>query len=266
MSITIFFPCYNDSKTIGKLVEDAFNTVRKLTTDYEILVINDGSTDSSAKVLKKVSKKHREVKVITHEKNLGYGTALRTGFQEASKDLIFYTDGDGQYDIKELPLLLSIMTEDVNFVNGIKMTRGDLPHRIFFGNLHKFIARWLFWLPVYDVDCDFRLIRKDIIKKIKLESSSGSICVELVKKAQRVGAKFRQISVHHYERKHGTSQFFRPRKIITTYIDLAYLWTQLMIYDRLKNLTIERLLNNLLKDNERRNKSEQIRVSKYLQK
>lgn len=232
VSISVFFPCYNDEKTIGKLVKNSLKVLKKLTNDFEVIVVNDGSKDKSKEVVEEILKKEKRVKLINHSKNKGYGGALRSGFKAAKKDLIFYTDGDGQYDVNEIPLLLPLMTKDVDFVNGIKMGRGDLPHRVFFGNLHKFINRWLFWLPVYDVDCDYRLIRKNLIKKIKLNSNSGSICIELVKKAEKAGATFRQISVHHYDRLYGTSQFFKPSKIIKTYIDIAKLWFDLVIMNK----------------------------------
>ncbi len=125
-----------------------------------------------------------------------------------------------------------LLSDDVDFVNGIKMTRQDPAYRVFAGNLHKFFTRWLFWLPIIDVDCDFRLIRKTVMDQVRLESSSGSICAELVKKAQRAGARFREVSVHHYARRSGASQFFRPGRIVRTYADLAALWIKLMILQR----------------------------------
>lgn len=231
-SISLFFPCYNDSKTIGLLVETAFTTLKSLVSDYEVIVIDDGSRDSSREVLKKLRKKYDTLKLIFHDKNRGYGGALKSGFENSTKDLVFYTDGDGQYDVGELPILLSLMSDDVDFVNGIKMERKDASHRIFFGNLHKFITRWAFWLPIYDVDCDFRLIRRKVVKQLKLRSASGSICVELVKKSERHGARFREVSVHHYERKWGRSQFFRPKKILKTYFDLLILWLELSLIDQ----------------------------------
>ncbi len=231
-SISVFFPCYNDAKTIGGLVTDALNTLRKITKNYEVIVVNDGSPDNSAEVLADLSKKYKHLKVVTHKKNRGYGGALRSGFATAKKSLVFYTDGDAQYDVKELPLLLSLMTSDVNFVNGIKMRRGDDEYRVIAGNLHKFTSRWLFWLPIYDVDCDFRLIRKSIVDRLRLKSNSGSICIELVKKAERAGGIFRQVSVHHYDRKHGQSQFFRLDRILITYLDIARLWLRLMVWDK----------------------------------
>lgn len=233
-SISVFFPCYNDAGSIGRLVENALSLLPQITKDYEVIVIDDGSTDKSREILKKLAKRRKAVKLVFHEKNKGYGGALKSGFREASKDLIFYTDGDGQYDPKELPILLSLMTDDVNFTNGIKMTRHDPTHRIFLGNIYSFVARWIFWLPVYDVDCDFRLIRRDLIKKLELQSNSGSICIEIVKKAQRAGGKFRQVSVHHYQRAWGQSQFFRPSRLASTFFELARLWIQLMIVDRLR--------------------------------
>ena len=231
-SISVFFPCYNDEKSIGLLVQDADQILKKIARDYEIIVIDDGSTDNSREVLKNLKNNFKKLKLVFHLTNQGYGGALKTGFKTASKELVFYTDGDGQYDVKELPLLISLMTKDVNFINGIKMTRRDSNYRVFLGNLHKFINRWLFWLPVYDVDCDFRLIRKSIIDKINLHSSSGSICVELVKKSQRVGAIFREVSVHHYERKWGSSQFFKPAKIVKTYIDILKFWLEIMVFNK----------------------------------
>ena len=232
-SISVFFPCYNDSKTIGKLVSDTFLIVKKLTNDNEVIVIDDGSTDSSRKLLKSLTKKYRKLKLVFHPKNQGYGGALRTGFKTSTKDLIFYTDGDGQYDVRELPILWQIMSPDVDFVNGIKMTRSYSANRIIVGKLYSFLARWLFLLPIYDIDCDFRLIRKKTIEKIKLISSSGCICVELVKKSQVTGAKFREVSIHHYKRHWGRSQFFVPKHISSTILELLRLWLKLMVLDNI---------------------------------
>ena len=106
--------------------------------DFEILVVNDGSQDGSAAVLDSLARELPCLKVITHPANRGYGGALRSGFSNATKELVFYTDGDGQYDVGELPLLLMLLTPDTDFVNGMKMTRQDPGYRVFAGNLHRF--------------------------------------------------------------------------------------------------------------------------------
>ena len=220
--------------TIGDLVVEAERQLQQLTEDFEIIVVNDGSTDDSARVLQELASRIPRLKVITHEKNRGYGGALRSGFAASTKDLVFYTDGDGQYDVRELPVLLMLLTDDTDFVNGIKMTRQDPAYRVHAGNLHRFFTRWLFWLPIHDVDCDFRLVRRRILDRIELRSNSGSICVELVKHAQRAGAGFREVSVHHYARKWGQSQFFRPGRILKTYLHIAVIWFELMVVDTIR--------------------------------
>lgn len=234
--ISIFFPCYNDRRTIGKLIENAFKTVKKNAKKYEVIVVDDGSTDGSTQLLQKLAKRYSHLKLVFHQQNMGYGRALRSGFKTAKYQLIFYTDGDKQYDVSELPILLSLMTKDVDFVNGIKMSRHDPTYRIFIGNLYSFVIRWAFWLPIIDVDCDFRLIRKSIVKKLDLKINSGAVCIELVKKAQRKGAIFRQVSVHHLKRKYGVSQFFRADRILHTLAEVFLLWLELALFYNLKRL------------------------------
>ncbi len=228
-SITVCFPCYNDSKTIGKLVVESFKLLPKISSDYEVVVVDDGSQDKSLQILKNLLKRYKELKVVFHKKNKGYGGALRSAFKAAKKELIFYTDGDGQYDIKEMPLLMAVMTEDIDVVNGIKIQRQDSITRILLGYLYNSLVRNLFNLKVFDVDCDFRLIRKKALKSINLTSNSGSICVEMVRRLQSKGYNFRELSIHHYPREYGKSQFFKIDKLIQTAFELSMLWVRLMI-------------------------------------
>ena len=223
LSVSVFFPCYNDERTIGGLVRAADKILKRRDGKYEIIVVDDGSSDGSRRLLKKLAKAFPSLRLVFHQGNRGYGGALRSGFGKAKYDLVFYTDGDGQYDVGELELMLPLLTNDIDVINGIKMFRNDPWFRIVAGNLYNFFVRNVFGIDIFDTDCDFRLIRNSLMKKIRLKSNSGAICVELVMKLQGAGARFRQVSVHHYPRKYGSSQFFQPKRVIETAIELIAL-------------------------------------------
>lgn len=229
--LSVFFPCYNDSQTIGSLVEDAITILKKLTNSYEVIVVDDGSTDASKRILKELLKKYTQLKVVFHGKNIGYGGAIQSGFKKAQGKYIFYTDGDGQYDVKELPRLVNKLEGNVTFVNGIKINRNDPLYRIIIGKVYNYIVRLLFSLPVNDINCDFRLIKSNLLKSKRLRSNGGAIGVELVKIAQKNGAVFAQVPVSHYPRRFGRSQFFRPKQLFKTLYELIFLWIQLRIID-----------------------------------
>jgi len=231
-SISIFFPAYNDEATIGSLINVALAVLPTLTNDYEVIVIDDGSSDATPAVLREIARTEPRVKVIHHAVNQGYGGALRSGFNAAGKELIFYTDGDGQYDVGELASLHPLLTETVDIVNGYKLERADKWQRKLLGAVYNRLARLLFRLPTRDVDCDFRLIRRRVIEQVELVSSSGTICVELVYKLHRAGCVFVEAPVHHYARAHGRSQFFTLRRVTRTAADLLSLWLKLVVLRR----------------------------------
>ncbi len=227
-SISVFFPAYNDEYTIGTLVKQAVTVVEDLGfTDYEVIVINDGSEDGTAALLARLEGEVARLRVITHVKNRGYGGALRSGFEAARNDLVFYTDGDAQYDLNELPVLLDVLTEEVEAVNGYKISRSDDWVRDIVGKVYRGTLRLLYKTPIRDIDCDFRLIRRHALEPIQLTMDSGTICLELVAKLSASGARFAEVGVHHYARQYGRSQFFRPRRIIQTLVDDLRLWFQM---------------------------------------
>jgi glycosyltransferase involved in cell wall biosynthesis len=226
----MFFPAYNDGGTIASLVITSMKVAATLTDDFEVIVINDASRDDTAKILDELARLYPErVRIVHHETNRGYGGALRSGFATASKDLIFYTDGDGQYDPAEVTLLWETISDDVDWVNGWKISRSDPLHRIIIGRIYHHIVKLLFGLKVRDVDCDFRLMRRRIFDVVRLEKSSGVICLEMMKKFQDAGFRVAEHPVHHYHRAHGTSQFFNFPRIYQTVIDVMKLWWQLVI-------------------------------------
>ncbi|MFN3326248.1 MAG: glycosyltransferase family 2 protein [Bryobacteraceae bacterium] len=229
-SISVFFPAFNDAPSLPGLVGRAFEVLQSAADDFEVIVVNDGSRDRTGEVLVELQRIHGpRLRVVTHPKNRGYGGALRSGFEAARKEIVFYTDGDGQYDVGELPKLLALMRPGVGLVNGYKLQRNDPWHRIWIGNVYNRFARFLFGIRIRDVDCDFRLIRRDLIEAIHLTSTSGTICVELVRKLELSGCEVAEVGVRHYPRLHGRSQFFRVRSLLRTFAQLTRLWFRLVV-------------------------------------
>lgn len=229
-SVSVFFPAYNDSPSIGNLVSTAYEILSECLEDFEIIVINDGSKDDTGAVLEELRKEFApHVKVVTHASNRGYGAALRSGFAAASKDFVFYTDGDGQYDVSELPRLLDQVREGVGLVNGYKTHRQDPLHRIWIGRTYNSFAKLLFRVRLRDIDCDFRLIRRSLMQQLHLTSTSGTICVELVRKIETSGCEVVELPVNHYPRLHGRSQFFRIASLANTFAQLLKLHWQLVV-------------------------------------
>jgi glycosyltransferase involved in cell wall biosynthesis len=229
LSLSVFFPAYNDAGTIASLVITALQTASRLTPSYEIIVVNDGSSDSTAQILDELSRVYPQLTIVTHPVNRGYGGALRSGFSAASKDAIFYTDGDAQYDPTELELLWPKLIPGVDLVNGYKISRSDPWHRIIIGRVYHHAVRIMFGLRVRDVDCDFRLMRRSIFERVRLEKNSGVICLEMMKKIQDAGFGIVEAPVHHYHRAHGQSQFFNFRRVVRTGIDVFKLWFALVV-------------------------------------
>ncbi len=228
--VSVFFPAFNDEGSIAKLIHDALDVAPRITNDYEVIVVNDGSSDGTAAVLNSLASREPRLRVIHHTRNRGYGGALRSGFDSATKDLIFYTDGDGQYDVREMANMIPLMIEGVDVVTGYKIRRSDSRRRIVLGAIYKFLARRMFGLPIRDVDCDFRLMRREAIQSVTLTSTSGCICTEMVYKLSRAGYHFAETPVHHYPRLHGQSQFFTLRRVARTGYDFFRLWLKLVIF------------------------------------
>jgi glycosyltransferase involved in cell wall biosynthesis len=228
-SISVFFPAFNDAGTIASMVLAALNTCAKLTDDYEVIVVENGSTDYTVEVLEDLAATYSKLRIFTHREVLGYGGALQKGFKEASKELVFYTDGDAQYDPHELALLYTALRPEVDVVQGYKIARQDPLFRIIIGRTYHWLVKIAFGLPIRDTDCDFRLIRKSALARFDLKSKTGTIPLELVKKLTDSGAVFAEVPVHHYHRVYGRSQFFNLPRLWATGVNLIRLWVELVL-------------------------------------
>ena len=229
-SVTVFYPCYNDAGTIPTMILRALYTLPQVTDDYEVVVINDGSEDDSALVLNEMARLYPDhLRVIHRAQPSGYGGVLRGGFATARKDWVFYTDGDAQYDARELEQLVRAVTDGVDMVNGYKIKRHDPWPRIVIGLAYQYFVKLVFGLVIHDVDCDFRLMRRAIFDHITLESTTGTITFELVKKIQDAGYHIVEVPVHHWYRQYGQSQFFNFKRVGKTLVALIGWWWRLVV-------------------------------------
>ena len=237
LSISNFFPVYNDWATIGSMVAIAIFTLDEITDDYEIILVNDGSNQATLDVLNFIENEFPDkVRVVHHEKNRGYGGALKTGITQSKKEFIFYTDSDAQYDVRELKKLVDALKNDIDVVNGYKIKRHDPWYRVVIGKIYHITTKLSFGFKIRDVDCDFRLMRRSLFDKFELESDSGTICVEMIKKMHDVGAKFAEVPVNHFFRASGKSEFFNFSRLFRVGIDLIRLWWKLVLLKKLLSL------------------------------
>ena len=216
--ISIFLPAYNDEKTIKRLVLDVISVLGPLNLDYEIIIIDGCSQDATGEIAKGLTENHKNVKLVQHKKNMGYGGALKSGFANATKEWVFYTDSDGQYDIREILRLLPY-TQEYDFINGNISKRMDPIYRIILGRIYQFWLDIFFGRKLRYVNCDFRLIKKSIIDQITIDSNSGFAPAEIVIKLFRNGARIKEVLVSHFTRQQGRSQFFKLKKLINLFTD-----------------------------------------------
>ncbi len=208
-SLTIFFPFFNDRETVDSMIDQAYFFGGKLTENLEVIAIHGGAShDNTLEAILQAKVRHSDLIVLDHSCNKeGYGV-IRHGFQAASKEWVFYTDGDGQYHLKDLQRLVKEefkYSSDV--VNGYKVQRSDPRHRIILGKGYQLFTRFLFHLPIRDVDCDFRLIRKKFLNDMQFISKGSSILPELILHLKQAGAKFSEIPIEHYPRIYGRSNY-----------------------------------------------------------
>ncbi len=202
LSISVFFPCYNEEANVERTTQAALTMCRRVSEDFEVIIVNDGSKDGTAEIADRLAAEIPEVRAIHNNPNLGYGGALQAGFRAATKDWVFYTDGDGQFDFEEIDKLLP-MLDDYDIVSAYRMDRKDS----FVRKLNAFawtsLVNVLFWLWLRDIDGAFKIFPRKLFDEIEMKSMGALIDSEVLARAKRLGYTIGQVGVHHYPRTAG---------------------------------------------------------------
>lgn len=226
--LSVFFPAYNEEANITKTVQDALTILPEVASKYEIIIVDDGSTDKTGEIAKELARENEFVKVIHHSPNQGYGASLKSGFYNSQYPWIAFTDSDGQFDFSQISKFIE-KTKEAEVIIGYRLDRKDSHLRKLFGWGWTRLANLLLGINVRDVDCGFKLIRKEVIEKITpLESvRGGMISPELLAKARKAGFKITQVGVHHYPRKIGQQSGANFKVILNSFVDLLRLWEKI---------------------------------------
>ncbi|MCG3197830.1 MAG: glycosyltransferase family 2 protein [Candidatus Omnitrophica bacterium] len=222
-SLTVFFPAHNEVDNIGALVRATDETLSNLVTDYEIIVVNDGSTDGTRELLDSLVREVPRLRPVHHEKNKGYGGAVRTGFESATKELVFFSDGDGQFDIREIDKFLAEI-DQYDAILGYRIDRKDPFHRKVFAKCWGMLIRILFGFRVRDLDCAFKMFHRSLLEGMKLEAEGAMVTVNLLANLQKKKFRYKEIGVHHYPRTAGVQSGGSPKVILRAFRELFKLY------------------------------------------
>jgi glycosyltransferase involved in cell wall biosynthesis len=203
-SLTVFFPAYNERGNIGVLVTSALEVLPRIAGRFEVIIVDDGSTDGTAELADELAQAHAGlVRAIHHCPNRGYGAALKSGLDAAQNEWVFFTDGDGQFRLEELPEFVDQLKPGIDLLVGFRKKRSDPWYRSLNARLYKGMIRMLFGLRVRDLDCAFKLIHRRVLDSVKLKSNGALVSAELLIKASRRGFTIAQVGVNHYPRLSG---------------------------------------------------------------
>jgi glycosyltransferase involved in cell wall biosynthesis len=224
-SLSAFLPVYNERANLERMVDKAHAVLGRLTADYEVLIIDDGSTDGSERIADELAAQNSRVRAIHHPGNRGYGCALRTGFGSACKELVFYTDCDEPVDLNEIARALEFMQPHVDLVIGYRIDRYDTPRRRLYSRACNLLVRQMLGVRVRDVNFSFKLVRRRVLERIRLGADSTFIDGELLAEAVRYGFHVVEIPVQYFPRTSGASSFDDLRAPLHAGCELfAYWW------------------------------------------
>jgi len=224
--LSLVFPAFDEARNLDTLLDRALTIGASLTRDFEIIVVDDGSRDGSAAIVRRRARAQPTIRLLRHAENRGYGAALRAGLREAQGELVFFSDADLQFDLAELSLLLD-HARDFDVVAGYRHPRRDpWPRRVLafgWGSL----VRVLFGLPVRDIDCAFKVFRRHVIEAVPLASLGAFVNTELLVRARSAGFRIHQVPVTHRRRRYGRQSGAHPRVILRALLELATLYREL---------------------------------------
>ena len=225
-SLSIFFPCYNEAENVERVTHAALEAAPQFAESFEVIIVNDGSRDRTGEIADQRAAKIPEVRAVHNRPNRGYGGAVARGLTEARMEWIFFTDGDGQFDIGEVPKLIELLDRG-DFAVGYRMKRADSFLRVLNARAWGVLVRAVFGLTVRDIDCAFKLLPKSLIDGIELQSEGALISTELLAKAARRGLRIVETGVNHYPRKAGRQTGANPAVILKAFYELFKLRRQI---------------------------------------
>jgi len=221
-SLSVFFPCFDEEANVERTTLAALKACRRLFSDFEVIIVNDGSRDRTGEIAERLSQEHPEVRSVHNSPNLGYGGALQRGFREAAKEWVFYTDGDGQFDFEELDKILPLLA-DFDIVSAYRMNRHDPWMRKVNAFCWSTLVNLLFRLELRDIDCAFKIYPRRLFDEIEMKSIGALIDTEILARAKRAGYTIGQVGVHHYPRTAGVQTGAKLRVILRAFKELFQL-------------------------------------------
>jgi glycosyltransferase involved in cell wall biosynthesis len=233
ISLSVFFPCFNEELNIDKLVLETIEVLNRSVEKYEILIVDDGSTDRTNLIADSLCKKYENIHVINHEINQGYGAALITGYNNAKHEWIFFTDGDNQFYINELEFLLKEIIQ-YDLIIGFRGKRKDPFYRRCNARAWNLLVRYFFNLKIRDLNCAFKLVNRKVLEKITLSSSGAAISTELLVRAYNAGFRIKEIKVSHKERVFGTQTGSNPKVVLKAFKELFELYKNIRLAKGIK--------------------------------
>jgi glycosyltransferase involved in cell wall biosynthesis len=225
-SISAFFPAYNEEHNVAGMVERLTGVLPRIADDYEVIVVDDGSADGTGAVADRLAAADAHVRVVHHAANRGYGGALQSGFAAGRKAYVFFTDGDGQFDVGEIDRLLPFVPA-YDVVVGYRIARAEGGLRRLNAGAWNWLVRRLFGIPVRDVDCAFKLLKREVLDAVRPEAEGAMISTELLARAARAGFTIHEVGVHHYPRRHGAPTGANPLVIARAFYELFKLYRRI---------------------------------------